>query len=201
MQLFLLFVFNSGGYKIYYSSIQILLLILRKIFKMKFKSILLLVAISASSLAFAQETKKAGPPAGNAIVGDVYGSVIASKESKAITVEKLAKKLKKDTKKVEDVTIKGKVVDVCDKKGCWLTIETEDDTQFFVKMKDYGFFVPTALKGKNVVLEGSAEKKVTSVDEQKHYAEDAKKPQAEIDAITKPKEEIRFVANGIKVVQ
>ena len=167
---------------------------------MKLKSILLTLAVSTSTLVFAQEGKKTGPPAGNAIVGDTYGSVISSSESKAMTVDKLAKKLKKENKKFENVAIKGKVVDVCDKKGCWMTIQTEDDTQFFVKMKDYGFFVPTALKGKNVILEGNAERKVTSIDEQKHYAEDAKKPQAEIDAITKPKEEIRFVANGIKVV-
>ncbi|MDR6923845.1 MULTISPECIES: DUF4920 domain-containing protein [Chryseobacterium] len=168
---------------------------------MKFKVILLAAAVSVSTLAFAQETKKFGPPAGNAVVGDAYGAGVASSsESKAISVEKLSKKLKKDNKKVENVAIKGKVTDVCEKKGCWLTIQTEDDSQFFVKMKDYAFFVPTALKGKNVVLEGNAERKVTSIDEQKHYAEDAKKPQAEIDAITKPKEEIRFVANGIKVV-
>ncbi|CEJ69211.1 protein of unknown function [Chryseobacterium oranimense] len=168
---------------------------------MKFKAILFAAAVSISTLAFAQETsqKKAGPPAGNAIVGDTYGSAVTS-ESKAITVDKLSKKLKKDNKKVENVAVKGKVTDVCEKKGCWLTIQTEDNSQFFVKMKDYAFFVPTALKGKNVVLEGTAERKVTSIDEQKHYAEDAKKPQAEIDAITTPKEEIRFVANGIKVV-
>jgi Domain of unknown function (DUF4920) len=168
---------------------------------MKFKSLLLTVAVSVSTLAFAQESKKFGPPAGNAVVGDTYGGGVASNaESKAISVDKLSKKLKKDNKKVENVAIKGKVTDVCDKKGCWLTIQTEDNSQFFVKMKDYAFFVPTALKGKNVVLEGSAERKVTSVDEQKHYAEDAKKPKSEIDAITTPKEEIRFVANGIKVV-
>lgn len=168
---------------------------------MKFKAILFAVAVSASTLAFAQETKKVSPPAGNAIVGDTYGAGVASSaESKAITVEKLGKKLKKDNKKVENVAIKGKVTDVCEKKGCWLTIQTEDDSQFFVKMKDYAFFVPTALKGKNVVLEGNAERKVISIDEQKHYAEDAKKPQSEIDAINKPKEEIRFVANGIKVI-
>ncbi|KFF12249.1 DUF4920 domain-containing protein [Chryseobacterium soli] len=170
---------------------------------MKFKAILFAAAVSVSTLAFAQETsqKKFGPPAGNALVGDAYGAGVASTvESKAISVEKLSKKLKKDNKKVENVAIKGKVIDVCDKKGCWLTIQTEDDSQLFVKMKDYAFFVPTALKGKTVVLDGSAERKVTSVDEQKHYAEDAKKPQSEIDAITKPKEEIRFVANGIKVV-
>ncbi|SHN02856.1 protein of unknown function [Chryseobacterium carnipullorum] len=170
---------------------------------MKFKAILLATAVSVSTLAFAQETsqKKFGPPAGNAIVGDTYGSgVVSTSESKAITVDKLSKKLKKDNKKVEGVAVKGKVTDVCEKKGCWLTIQTEDNSQFFVKMKDYAFFVPTALKGKMVVMEGTAERKVTSIDEQKHYAEDAKKPQAEIDAITSPKEEIRFVANGIKVV-
>lgn len=170
---------------------------------MKFKAILFAVAISASTIAFAQETsqKKFSPPAGNAIVGDTYGAgVNSSAESKAITVEKLGKKLKKENKKVENVAIKGKVTDVCEKKGCWLTIQTEDNSQFFVKMKDYAFFVPTALKGKNVVLEGAAERKIISIDEQKHYAEDAKKPQSEIDAITTPKEEVRFVANGIKVV-
>lgn len=168
---------------------------------MKFKALLLAAALGTSALAFAQESKKFGPPAGNAVIGDTYGSGIASNaESKAVSVEKLSKKLKKDNKKAENVAVKGKVTDVCEKKGCWLTIQTEDNSQFFVKMKDYAFFVPTALKGKNVVLEGTAERKVTSVDEQKHYAEDAKKPQAEIDAITAPKEEIRFVANGIKVV-
>ncbi|HJV20168.1 MAG TPA: hypothetical protein VJ552_09855 [Sediminibacterium sp.] len=40
----------------------------------------------------------------------------------------------------------------------------------------------------------------TSVDELKHYAADAKKSKAEIDAITQPKKEIRLVAKGIKVV-
>jgi len=180
--------------------IQFLLVLLKKILKMKFKAILFAVAVSTSTLAFAQETKKAGPPAGNALVGDTYGGGVASTiESKAISVEKLSKKLKKE-KKVENVAIKGKVTDVCDKKGCWLTIQTEDNSQFFVKMKDYAFFVPTALKGKTVVMDGTAERKVTSIDEQKHYAEDAKKPQSEIDAIKAPKEEIRFVANGIKVV-
>ena len=72
---------------------------------------------------------------------------------------------------------------------------------FFVKMKDYAFFVPTALEGKTVVMEGSAESKTTSVKELQHYAEDAKKSQAEIDAIKEPKTETRFLASAIKVVE
>lgn len=165
------------------------------------KRLLFLFAIAISTLTFAQEAKKkVGPPEGKALVGDVYGAgVTAQAEKKAISPAKLDKKLKK-SKKVENVAVKGTVTDVCEKKGCWITIKTDNDEQFFVKMKDYAFFVPTALKGKTVVLEGNAENKITSIDELKHYAEDAKKPQAEIDAITKPKEEIRFMANGIKVV-
>ena len=141
-----------------------------------------------------------GPPEGNALVGDVYGAQVSAKSQKsAMSTATLNKKLKK-AKKLENVAVTGKVTEVCDKKGCWMTVQTDNNEKFFVKMKDYAFFVPTALKGKNVVLEGAAETKVISVDEQKHYAEDAKKSQAEIDAITKPQEEIRFVATGIKVV-
>ena len=167
------------------------------------KKLFLSILFGFSALVFAQEAEKPkyAPPAGNALIGDSYGAGVSETTAKkAISPEKLDKKLKK-AKKLENVAVKGKVVEVCEKKGCWLTIETEDHDQFFVRMKDYGFFVPTALKGKNVVLEGNAEAKIISVDEQKHYAEDAKKPQAEIDAITQPKEEIRFLASGIKVVE
>jgi len=167
------------------------------------KKILFSIALGMSVMMFAQENEKPkfSPPPGDALVGDAYGAgVSASVEKSAVTPKKLEKKLKK-AKKLENVAVKGKVTDVCDKKGCWLTIQTEDNDQFFVKMKDYAFFVPTALKGKNIVLEGTAENKIISVDEQKHYAEDAKKSAEEIAAITKPKGEIRFVATGIKVVE
>ena len=157
--------------------------------------------MSFSTISFSQENvEKPAPPAGNALIGDCYGAnVSAGILNKAISVEKLESELK-NTKKMETVAVKGEVVNVCEKRGCWITLKTEDGTSFFVKMKDYAFFVPTALKGKNVVLEGSAEKKVTSVEELKHYAKDAKKTKAEIDAIKMPKEEIRFVASAIKVV-
>ena len=166
------------------------------------KKLVLLFSIMLSTLVFAQQTeaKKVGPPEGKAMVGEIYGAGVSVKaEKSAITTAKLDQKLKKSAK-VENVAVKGKVVKVCDQKGCWFTVETDNNEKFFVKMKDYAFFVPTALEGKNVILEGNAEMKVTSVDEQKHYAEDAKKPQAEIDAITKPQDEIRFMASGIKVV-
>ncbi|MDY0987713.1 DUF4920 domain-containing protein [Flavobacterium sp. CFBP9031] len=167
--------------------------------KKVFYSMILFMCFFSSS--FAQEAvEKLAPPAGNAFVGDYYGeNVSEALMSKAISVGELQKDLKA-TNKIESVAVRGEVTDVCPKRGCWISVKTDDGASFFVKMKDYAFFVPTAVKGKNVVLEGSVERKVTSVEELKHYAKDAKKTKAEIDAINAPKEEIRFLASGIKVV-
>lgn len=157
--------------------------------------------LSFSSLCFSQEdVEKPAPPPGNALLGDYYGAPISNDAlNDAISVAKLEDNLKTNSK-LENILVKGEVTGVCPKKGCWVSIKTEDGSSFFVKMKDYAFFVPTAAQGKNVVLEGVAERKVTSVEELKHYAKDAKKSKAEIAAITAPKEEIRFLASGIKVV-
>ncbi len=161
----------------------------------------MILFVCFSALSFAQEAvEKPAPPAGNALVGDYYGEDVSDALiGKAISVEMLEEDLKA-TNKIESVAVKGEVMDVCPKRGCWVSVKTGDGASFFVKMKDYAFFVPTALKGKNVVLEGSVERKITSVEELKHYAKDAKKTKAEIDAINASREEIRFLASGIKVV-
>jgi hypothetical protein len=155
------------------------------------KIFLFAVMVVAASAAIAQ------PPAGPANVGNTYGETI--KADGAITMAELPAKLAK----AESIQtkLKGKVTGVCPKKGCWLSLEMPDSSKVFVKMKDYGFFVPVDLVGKTVVLDGEAAMKTTSVAELQHYAEDAKKSKAEIAAITKPEKEIRFTAKGILVVE
>ncbi|MES2513292.1 MAG: DUF4920 domain-containing protein [Bacteroidota bacterium] len=139
----------------------------------------------------------AQPPSGKANVGDTYGAKVT--EDGAIAISELPALLKvKDTIAVK---VKAKAVSSCSSKGCWMNLKIDDKSTAFVKMKDYGFFVPMAIADKNVILDGIAFIKTTSVAELKHYAEDGKKSQAEIDAIKEPKEEIRFLANGIMVVK
>lgn len=140
----------------------------------------------------------AQPPAGNALPGDVYGEKVKSKG--AIELVDAVAQLDGGAT-LNEVKIKAKIVEVCPNKGCWLKLELPDGNQAMVKMKDYGFFVPLAAKGKTVVIEGKAAIKTTSVSELKHYAEDAKKSQAEIDAITQPKKEVNILAKGIIVVE
>lgn len=153
------------------------------------KQILFIVAILMSLGLLAQA------PKGKAKPGTVYGA--KTEANGAHDAAEIPSMLaKKDTVATK---IRATVLDVCSAKGCWLTFKINDTESAFVKMKDYGFFVPMDLKGKTVILDGITFTKVTSVEDQKHYAEDAKKPQSEIDAIKEAKKEIRFLANGILV--
>ena len=139
----------------------------------------------------------AQPPAGDAKPGDWYGAKVQT--DNAIDISQIPAKL--EATPTLDTKVKAKVLDVCPKKGCWLKLAVNDSTTAFVKMKDYAFFLPTSAIGKTIVLDGKAEIITTPVEELQHYAKDAKKSQAEIDAITQPKKEIRFTASGITVVQ
>ncbi len=84
-------------------------------------------------------------------------------------------------------------------EGCWIKIQSPDG-KMMVKMKDHQFTVPVALSGKTVVINGTADEKVTSVEELQHYAKDAGKSKSEIDAIITPKKEIIITANGLRVL-
>ena len=92
----------------------------------------------------------------------------------------------------------GEVSGVCQAKGCWMTIASESGgEEMMVKFKDYGFFVPKDIAGRKVVMEGYAFREVTPVDELKHYAEDEGLSEEEIAKITEPKEELKFLASGV----
>lgn len=97
--------------------------------------------------------------------------------------------------------IRAKVNNVCQAKGCWMTLDLEDGNEVMVKFKDYSFFVPKDIMGKDVVVNGKAYVKEVSVEEQKHYAEDAGKTKEEIAQITQPKRTYSFEADGVLLKQ
>ena len=95
--------------------------------------------------------------------------------------------------------IKGTIEKVCQVKGCWMTMKVNDEQSMHVSFKDYGFFVPKDIDGKESIIEGYAYIETMTVDELKHYAEDEGKSQEEIDAITEPETKLSFVADGVVV--
>jgi len=97
--------------------------------------------------------------------------------------------------------IKAKVNSVCQAKGCWMRLDLEDGQEVMVKFKDYGFFMPKDITGKDVIINGNAYVSEVSVDEQRHYAEDAGKTKEEIALIIEPKRTFSFEADGVLLKQ
>jgi hypothetical protein len=128
--------------------------------------------------------------------GVTYGAKTNAKG--AITAEELTQKLGIDSSFAGKVS--GTVTAVCQAKGCWMRMKTASGQEIMIKFKDYAFFMPKDLAGTNVVIDGVASVKTVSVATLKHYAEDAGKSEAEINAITEPKKEIMFMAKGVLVL-
>ena len=95
------------------------------------------------------------------------------------------------------VKFKAEVDKVCKKKGCWMTLKLDDSLRSFVRFKDYGFFVPLNSENRETIVEGKAFVTETSVEELRHYAQDAGKSEKEIAAITEPEKEYAFMATGV----
>ena len=130
--------------------------------------------------------------------GRTFGDKVDAKA--AITYDALLAQLKK-TDKVA-TTVRGLVGEVCMAKGCWMTVTSAGGADpIFVKFKDYAFFMPKDIVSKQVVMKGEAFKEVTTVEMLRHFAEDAGKSKAEIMAINTPKEELKFMASGVAVVE
>ncbi len=123
-----------------------------------------------------------------------FGAAITADD--AISYGELAAKME-STDSVA-VKVKGTVQAVCQMKGCWMNVNDETvSEEMLVQFEDYGFFVPKDISGRQVIMDGYAYRDVTSVDELKHYAEDEGKPKEEIDAITEPVTEVKFMASGV----
>lgn len=123
------------------------------------------------------------------------------KEFKIENVETMMsfEKLMKDKKEVNDVSLEGYISQVCQAEGCWMKLKNDDGEDVMVKFKDHSFFVPKDISGKAAIVKGKAVKRVITVQERRHMAEDAGKTSEEIAKITEPKEELRIEATGVMV--
>ena len=131
---------------------------------------------------------------------NLYGETLS--DGATISLGELINKLD-GTSEINNVKVKAKVEAVCQTKGCWMNLMADDQPgkSVFVKFKDYGFFVPKDIAGMEVILEGNAFIEQTSVDELRHYAEDEGKTTEEIEAISEPVDEMKFLATGVEVIR
>ena len=97
--------------------------------------------------------------------------------------------------------VEGKVVEVCRKKGCFMKLVRENGEPVMVTFQDYAIFMPQDIVGRTVVVAGTAVRKETSVEQLRHFAQDAGKSREEREKITQPKHVIVITADGVLVVK
>lgn len=145
---------------------------------------LLMLSFSAVSTIYAQQYGKTFD-AKNAMETEAFTKAMESKD------------------KMDGVIVTGTITEVCQAAGCWLKLENEGGEDIFVKFKEengnHELVVPKDIAGKTATVYGRASKKVISVKEQKHYAEDAGATEEELKEITKPKQQLRIDAAGVVV--
>lgn len=129
---------------------------------------------------------------------ETFGAVFEAAD--IVAYEDLAGQMAEATDSLA-ITVQGEVSAVCQKKGCWMNITQANGEEMMVRFKDYGFFMPLDIAGREVIMNGKAFYQTTTVDELRHYAEDAGKSQEEIDAITEPKHELAFLADGVILLE
>jgi len=102
---------------------------------------------------------------------------------------------------IKSSKISGRIVETCSKKGCWMTLDTGEDT-LFIKFRDYAFFVPTdSVEGRQAIIQGDLFLDTVTVEMLKHYAEDAGKSEEEIAQITEPSYDMGFTADGVIIAE
>ncbi|HEX9650211.1 MAG TPA: DUF4920 domain-containing protein [Cyclobacteriaceae bacterium] len=99
-----------------------------------------------------------------------------------------------------EVKVKGEILEVCQSMGCWVTLKLPDNKSVRVST-DHKFTVPKDISGYTAIVQGMLNKKITSVEDLRHYAEDAGKDAAYINSITEPEEEYSIDAVGILVLE
>ncbi|WP_313807049.1 DUF4920 domain-containing protein [Flavobacterium sp.] len=165
---------------------------------MKAIKFLALAVIVLTGFTVSAQTTKTKKTAVNMNDYAVFGEKFTP--TKVLSEKEMLKKYK-TLKKGDTIVVKYKSVikDVCKKKGCWMNMDLSNDTNSFVRFKDYGFFVPLNADGSEAIVNGKAFIDVVTVEELRHYAKDAKKSQEEINKITKPKVTYAFQATGVLI--
>jgi hypothetical protein len=130
-------------------------------------------------------------------VWDLFGEPLL--EAPAIPVADALKKPEQFTGKT--VRLTAPINSVCAKKGCWMglgAVDASGKPEVFVKFKDYAFFVPKDAAGRTAIVEGTMTFEQETVEQTRHYLEDAGKHE-EAAKVTEGRKLYKFLANGVAI--
>ncbi len=133
------------------------------------------------------------PAAAHLEAGRDFGEAIRS--GKLVALDELVRDPERFAGR--DVLIRGRISDVCQKKGCW-TILSSEESHVRVDFKDYGFFVPTSSSGKLAYVEGRVKIARVSEGDARHYAGESTSPDGA--RWHRAGRQVGFTARGVRIV-
>ncbi|MCE2846796.1 MAG: DUF4920 domain-containing protein [Sphingobacteriales bacterium] len=158
----------------------------------------LILALSAFAFAACQQPKAETE---EAVTVDTVASTgsfgMQINEDGAITMDSLVSMYNAGMLPMEGLKVEGAISECCQKKGCWMSIRREDGKTMRVSFKDYGFFVPKNAGGYTAIMQGKAYVDTTSVEDLRHFAQDAEVSEDSLAKITEPLLELTFEAEGV----
>lgn len=122
-----------------------------------------------------------------------YGKGVTLKEAPISLSEAIQRK---DELKDKEIVVKARVNQVCQSKGCWLTLK-DGKNEVRVTFADYSFFVPKNSSKEMAVVQGKIFEKDLSAAEARHYAKDAGMPAAKVAKIQQGEKSAWFEATGL----
>lgn len=94
------------------------------------------------------------------------------------------------------IVVEGRITKVCETMGCWLEMDARPEP-LLVMMRDHEYFVPRNATGVLARAYGRAVSREQSVEVLQHLAADAGASASQIEAITKPRTRIVFIADAV----
>lgn len=155
-----------------------------------------------------QEASSAATPVpGETKASVTRGVSISSEQQKsALAVEDLLKSSAEYDGKT--LVLKGRVQQVCAKKGCWFTLSpvnapSEKSSHVRITSKGYLFFVPKDVAGYEAIAQGTVRVKTLSKAEVEHFTEDARQAGGQETSFVTQADgtalEIQFEAEGVEL--
>lgn len=133
----------------------------------------------------------------SSIAYKAYGPVSVD-STQAITLDEMLSRFKANPTD-QAYTFKAPLVAVCQSAGCWVNVKPSNGEMIRIRFKDHFLIPPATQAGSVAYFHGTPYLDTISVAMQKHFLEDAKASQAEIDLITMPKIELNIEADGVIV--
>ncbi len=173
--------------------------------KLTLKSLAVMILMFAiSGISFSQDchSTKTGTssgdddPVGTKVDGGVlYGKAIDVPSAPVAYSEFVAQTAEMNGK---EVVLKGKISEVCQAMGCWMTMS---DNGITTRVKTlHEFFLPKDVAGRDAIVTGKFVITEISEDQARHYNDEAKNPSIKSEDIVGPQKAYEIEASGIVIL-